>query len=887
MLLLSLAWALPLCSDAQPFSLPLPDLNVVQPPPLAPSVITHTGQRRLLNDTDVAVHYDESRHTLIVNRPAWWVINYPLTRIRGLEGRSAEDIALLLFGQPLENLHNWYVKTPGTPTLEPSAPTKPAPIDPTPSATLVVNQQHPSAHDGNAGSIDVPLKTIAAAVKRAQPGTVIHVYAGIYRESMALTLNGTADRPIRLEGIPADGGRLPVISGNDPFPPGAWIPVSGLPGVYRAPLFTSQLGPVSRDGQTLIERSLPGDLRADEFCLNRASSEFLNLRLDGQVDPSPGDEQEGQVWRRVQTDPEGFLDLGVAYGERAQHAVVWASTYVWVAPKSTTTPWNPETPATISGRLAVGGEFRAARMTGASLSAQVNKYRVWVNGQMLPSVVYSTEQDLQLWQPHPSRNAGTTDNWDNFALREGWNHLVFQFDTTSRPDKTRFRFGLPEGIPGVVTSAVAPPARDQPTDASSLPYVAEYQVLGPFPAQPDLGVYVRLQGDIDPNTAIMDLSARYSPLLRIQANFVQVRGFEIRHGSQYQQRGHIELKGEGILIEGNLIRDGEVAGIALTADRDQAAAPIVVRNNWVANPGNVGIGGGGDSGQLTAANQDALAPGRTPVLIEHNTVINNNWAGFRPTWSAGGFKFLRLTNAVIRYNTVIAGSGPGIWLDTENYGNRIEGNLLRRVFGYAIGVEASPGPNLLANNLSIGLRPGWDWYRVGLLSWDSSRTWAIHNTLDGLWDPTVWGKEVGTTGINLGQGGARSIRWGPLQPAEQAYINNLIVGSQTAMRPRQSDSVAANFTDQGTGATGMPVTFRDPAHEDYRLVPSSPLQTAGADTPFGAHVGHDFHGLLRFPEDGYAVGAFRREPTPPPGTHTWLEIELQDGQRRRFYNALP
>jgi hypothetical protein len=79
------------------------------------------------------------------------------------------------------------------------------------------------------------------------------------------------------------------------------------------------------------------------------------------------------------------------------------------------------------------------------------------------------------------------------------------------------------------------------------------------------------------------------------------------------------------------------------------------------NHGNVGIGGGSTSDHLTPQNQNDRAPGRSPILIEHNTVINSNWAGYKPTWESGGVKLFRLTGAVIRYNTIIGGSDYHWW----------------------------------------------------------------------------------------------------------------------------------------------------------------------------------------------------------------------------------
>ena len=61
----------------------------------------------------------------------------------------------------------------------------------------------------------------------------------------------------------------------------------------------------------------------------------------------------------------------------------------------------------------------------------------------------------------------------------------------------------------------------------------------------------------------------------------------------------------------------------------------------------------------------------------------------------------------------------------------------------------------------------------------------------------------------------------------------------------------------------------------------------GVNDRFAAHVGHDFYGLLRFPDDGRTVGALRREPMPSPGVDTLIELELRNGQRWRLYEVAP
>lgn len=75
---------------------------------------------------------------LIVNKPDWWLINCPLTRIKGLEGKPVGDIAPLLFGRSLANLRNKYIKASGIPAPEPPPPTETAPIDLTDRARQIL-----------------------------------------------------------------------------------------------------------------------------------------------------------------------------------------------------------------------------------------------------------------------------------------------------------------------------------------------------------------------------------------------------------------------------------------------------------------------------------------------------------------------------------------------------------------------------------------------------------------------------------------------------------------------------------------------------------------------------------------------------------------------------
>ena len=883
--------------------LPLPALRVPDNPILTPTVITAGGQRLLLSQADVEVAYRPTgdrtgARALLVNRPGWWAINYPLTRIKGLEGKSADEISRLLFGKPASEIRNWYVKTPGEPAPEPPEPTGPAPIEQTPNPTIVVSNRHPKANDKNVGAIDAPLATLTAAVGRAKAGGIIHVHPGTYREAFAIRQNGTKDKPIRLEGVRGKDGRMPVISGNDLFPRNAWKPVAGLTGVYRADIPTESkfMGTMSVGGLTLVERSLPAELKANEYCFNRASTEFLNLRFDGGADLADG--------KLLQANADGFLDFDAALGEGAKNAVLWASTYVWIPPgEKRKTVWDPRFPEPITKRIECAGPFRAFRMTGTGLRAQVNKLRIWVNGKRMPSCIHSTRTNNEYREfARFSRNYGFAEEINNLPLHEGWNHLVFQFDTTTRLKELRFQMKTPKGVEHYVCSArrpadlLAKPAAGEPK-----PWISEAMVAGPFPGKADVGVYVRLAGDKDPNTVQIDVAAR-GILVTIEGAFVHLRGFEIRHGGQFQQRGQVSLFGEGSMVEGCLIRDSEVSAITfrsvLIDDKtkkpkvvlNQRSAPTIIRNNWVIHPGNVGIAGSCSSEFLTAENMNADAPGRSPFLIEHNRIVDPNWTGIKPFWASGGMKVFKLTGTTIRYNTVIGGTGPGIWLDWEHYGNRLEGNLSKNGWAMLAGVEASPGPNLWANNLCVDLRPGEVWFRWALLSWSSGRNWVINNTIDGRWNKTpTWQRKTGGDGINVGcQQDDRGTRWGALPERTNVHMNNIIVGCKRAIRSRPEDINAVNFTDKGSGAmaTDALPAFRDPERYDYRLKPDSPLNVMGVKrNDYTDRVKHDFYGLLRF-DDVRSVGAFRAE-REPASNGALVELETTDGKAIRLYDVKP
>jgi len=64
------------------------------------------------------------------------------------------------------------------------------------AAQYVVDQHHPQASDDNPGTAEAPWLTISQAAKTVQPGDIVTIRAGLYREALTPWASGTIDAPI-------------------------------------------------------------------------------------------------------------------------------------------------------------------------------------------------------------------------------------------------------------------------------------------------------------------------------------------------------------------------------------------------------------------------------------------------------------------------------------------------------------------------------------------------------------------------------------------------------------------------------------------------------------------------------------------------------------------
>lgn len=882
--------------------LPLPKENIPENPPLQPSVILPDGKRFLLDYfDDIKVIYDKREKRLKTNKPGWWIINFPLYKIEGFDKNlSIEEKSEIIFGKEGKEIKNWYIYENGESEEVKFIPECPAPIKYYKNPTIIVNNQHLEANDENDGTIEKPLKTISKAIEKAKPGDIIHVYPGIYRESIKIIKSGEKEKPIIIEGIKDKRGKIPIISGNEIIPL-KWEIYDREKNIYRADFNMGMMGKlIDEENDTILkEVDRIGELTENKYLFNWSSKEFLELTekfeeevIKSKKDIKEGDKFEGKEFKKYKVDKDGFIDFSQITDN--ENSVFIGISYIYCDKE-------------VKGKVEVNGNFRGTRMTGTGFSSQSNRYRLWINDIFVKGMVYSTyENHFYLYPRHTPYYTSGGDIIDSFSLKEGWNTLYFIWDTNTKPKNLKFKFNFPKNVK-LVSSAIKENEGKEKEN-----FIAEYLICGPFFSKLEKSIYICLKRGESIENKKLSIPVKGNPLvnigtfdeqqkLYIPARYIYFRGFKIQGGGHYHQRCSLNIYGSGNLIEGCVIDENEGVGISFSNRDGLNAEPNIIRNNYIINPGNVGIAGQHTSEFLTPENQVYQAPGRGRTIIEYNYIKGANWLTLSYTWQSGGMKLFRLTNCIIRYNTIENCPSQGIWLDFEHYNNRLEGNYINKCYFYGIGIEASPGPNLASNNLIVGLKPiGPEnvWFRYGILAWDSQQSIVINNTIDGKWDQTqCWQNRKGTDGILLcmNKKSNRETKWkGNFAPDK--IINNLILGCKYAIIKSEGDTIDNNFFEKGIEIDFITRYYPEKAKDkeiiekeiklkdlinrdknDYRIKEDFPLSSS-VEIP-SYYKKYDFYGLLRFPEDDI-VGAIRKWNME--GKKLILEIEYTNGEKRRM-----
>jgi hypothetical protein len=201
-----------------------------------------------------------------------------------------------------------------------------------------------------------------------------------------------------------------------------------------------------------------------------------------------------------------------------------------------------------------------------------------------------------------------------------------------------------------------------------------------------------------------------------EAEGVTIQGLVIEKYANPAQSGAVQggghQPGKGStdwVVKGNEIRFNHGVGIRL-------GDGMRVLRNHIHHNGQLGIGGIGDD-----------------VLVEGNEIAFNNTAGYEWGWEAGGTKFVKTRNLVVRSNYVHHNDGPGLWTDIDNLESRYQQNLVTRNSAAGIFHEISYQAVIEGNTVSRnGLGQGSEWlWGAGIQIADSSGVEVRDNLVVG------------------------------------------------------------------------------------------------------------------------------------------------------------
>ncbi len=225
-------------------------------------------------------------------------------------------------------------------------------------------------------------------------------------------------------------------------------------------------------------------------------------------------------------------------------------------------------------------------------------------------------------------------------------------------------------------------------------------------------LWLQLPPGVDPNTCEVEV-ARHGQMLRVPASHVEFSGLVVTRCASSVQIGGAEFSGSHVLIEDCEFSEG-AGGIGAHFD----ASDSIIRGCHIHHNGQMGF---------------ALVASR--VLFENNLVEHNDLRGFigHPeaewhVWECGGGKVAYASDCVFRGNRFLNNvGGPGLWLDIDNFRNRIEGNYFSNNGHSSIMIEISRD-NLICNNIICDSHES-NYASTAILVQLSNRTRIYHNLI--------------------------------------------------------------------------------------------------------------------------------------------------------------
>ena len=284
---------------------------------------------------------------------------------------------------------------------------------------------------------------------------------------------------------------------------------------------------------------------------------------------------------------------------------------------------------------------------------------------------------------------------------------------------------------------------------------------------------------------------------------VTISGLVIEKFANPAQSGAIDAElARGWTVKDNELRFNHGIGVRIGEE-------MQLLRNHVHHNGQMGVGGVG-----------------TGVLVQGNEVDHNNTVGFDLSWEAGGTKFVKTKNLIVRDNFVHHNDGPGLWTDIDNINTLYEDN---RVEDNAMGIfhEISYGAVIRRN---VVQRNGYD--GLGWL-WGAGITVAASPNVE-VYDNTVVDNWHGIAALQQARGSGAYGRY---------EVENLWVHDNTVRMNRGMTGLA-----QDIGDTSYFTTRNNRFTNNSYSLGANPAPFAWMNQPMSAaswqSYGHDLTGLF-------------------------------------------
>jgi alpha-N-arabinofuranosidase len=326
-------------------------------------------------------------------------------------------------------------------------------------------------------------------------------------------------------------------------------------------------------------------------------------------------------------------------------------------------------------------------------------------------------------------------------------------------------------------------------------------------------VHIHAYGSLDPNGKLFE--AAVQPHIFAPAapglGYIRVSGLTIEQcanglprvgvGALFTRGGHHWI------IERNTVRQVNSVGIEFgyliqefedphrVKRTDPDLGHVIVRGNRISDCGTAGM----RSLEVNTA------------LVENNEIFDCGWQDAEYHWETAGIKLLVTRQTLVRNNHIyrIVGGG-GIWLDWDNQGSRVTGNVIHDVSTVqgAVFVEASQQPNLVDHNIF------WNIDGQGVRAADTDNLTISENLFGHVKEELVYAR-VATT---------RSLGGRPLTSTRNRIVNNVFVDAGKPISSGDPSNVAEGNRELPSTAvqfdpTTMTLTWNAPGNPpDFPLV---------------------------------------------------------------------